>query len=102
MNTAPISQKAPTPKIQTKGASDENFPVGSFLIPKALRPHVMCYYNFAREIDDIADNPASSPEDKISGLEAFGQALTQGSDDLHFETADKPVSYTHLTLPTKA
>ena len=84
MKTAVTSQKT-----QRKGASDENFPVGSFLIPKALRPHVMCYYNFAREIDDIADNPASSPEDKVIALEAFGQALTQGSDNPHFDTAEK-------------
>jgi len=84
MKTAATSQKT-----QSRSASEENFPVGSFLIPKALRPHVMCYYNFAREIDDVADNPASSPEDKIQELEAFGQALTQGSDNPHFETADK-------------
>lgn len=84
MKTAPNPQK-----IQSKGASDENFPVGSFLIPKALRSHVLCYYNFAREIDDVADNPASSGEDKIKELEAFGQVLTQGSDDPYFETADK-------------
>jgi len=46
-------------------------------------------YNFAREIDDVADNPTSSPEDKIGELEDFGQALTHGSEDSHFETADK-------------
>ena len=84
MNTSQTSQKT-----QSRSASEENFPVGSFLIPKALRPHVMCYYNFAREIDDVADNPATSAEDKISELEAFGLALTQGSDDPHYETADK-------------
>ena len=27
-----------------KTASDENFPVGSFLISKALRPHIHAYY----------------------------------------------------------
>ena len=38
-----------------KGADDENFPVGSFLLPKALRPHVAIYYDLARATDDIAD-----------------------------------------------
>ena len=70
-----------------KGAKDENFPVGSILIPKALRPHVMCYYNFAREIDDVADNPASRAEEKVQRLKAFGHALTHGSDDPSLSSA---------------
>ena len=51
-----------------KGAADENFPVGSWLIPRALRPHVASYYAFARAIDDIADNPALTAADKIARL----------------------------------
>jgi squalene synthase HpnC len=58
-----------------KGADDENFPVGSFLLPKRLRPHVATYYAFARAIDDIADNPDLSPEQKIVRLRAFDAAL---------------------------
>ncbi len=41
-----------------KGSGDENFPVGSFLIRRELRPHVHAFYRFARQADDIADNPA--------------------------------------------
>lgn len=58
-----------------KGAGDENFPVGSFLLPKALRPHVATYYAFARAIDDIADNGALSADEKIARLKAFDAAL---------------------------
>jgi len=58
-----------------KGAADENFPVGSFLLPKRLRPHVATYYAFARAIDDIADNPDSPPQDKIARLNAMDDAL---------------------------
>ena len=58
-----------------KGAGDENFPVGSFLLPKRLRPHVAKFYAFARAIDDIADNPDLSPEEKIRRLRAFDAAL---------------------------
>ena len=58
-----------------KGAADENFPVGSFLLPKRLRPHVMTYYAFARAIDDIADDPDTLPQDKIAGLNAMDDAL---------------------------
>jgi squalene synthase HpnC len=58
-----------------KGAADENFPVGSFLLPKRLRPHVATYYAFARAIDDIADDEAMSPTEKIRRLKAFDAAL---------------------------
>jgi len=58
-----------------KGAKDENFPVGSFLLPKHLRPHVATYYNFARAIDDVADNPSLSGAEKIERLRAFEAAL---------------------------
>jgi squalene synthase HpnC len=59
-----------------KGAGDENFPVGSFLLPKRLRPHVATYYAFARAIDDIADNAALAPEEKIARLKAFDAVLS--------------------------
>src|SRR3546814_13215659 len=64
-----------------KGAADENFPVGSWLLPPALRPHVATYYAFARAIDDIADNPALAAEDKIARLAAFEAALTDPAAD---------------------
>ncbi len=67
---------APAETPSGKGARDENFPVGSFLLPKKLRPHVATYYAFARAIDDIADNPELSAEDKIARLSAFDAALT--------------------------
>lgn len=59
-----------------KGSGDENFPVGSFLLPKALRPHVATFYALARATDDIADNGALSPEDKLDRLDRFEKALT--------------------------
>lgn len=58
-----------------KGAGDENFPVGSFLLAKRLRPHVAAYYAFARAIDDIADHPSLPPADKIRRLRNFDAAL---------------------------
>lgn len=64
-----------------KGSGDENFPVGSWLLPAALRPHVATYYAFARAIDDIADNPALTSEDKIIRLSAFEAALSDPRAD---------------------
>jgi squalene synthase HpnC len=58
-----------------KGAGDENFPVGSFLIRRELRPHVHAFYRFARQADDIADNPALASEDKVRRLDRMGEIL---------------------------
>lgn len=58
-----------------KGAADENFPVGSFLLPKHLRPHIATFYAFARAIDDIADDEALAPAEKVKRLKAFDAAL---------------------------
>jgi squalene synthase HpnC len=58
-----------------KGAADENFPVGSFLLPRRLRPHVATFYAFARAIDDIADDDALAPAEKVRRLKAFDAAL---------------------------
>jgi len=74
----PLGDGGPPAMAETpsgKGAGDENFPVGSFLLPKRLRPHVATYYAFARAVDDIADNPALSPEEKTIRLHAFDAAL---------------------------
>ncbi len=58
-----------------KGSGDENFPVGSWLLPRPLRPHVALFYAFARAIDDIADNSRLAPSDKVARLDGFEQAI---------------------------
>ncbi len=75
LESTPENTAAPTETPSGKGAKDENFPVGSFLLPKRLRPHVATYYAFARAIDDIADNPDLTSDEKITRLNAFDAAL---------------------------
>jgi len=58
-----------------KDAAYENFPVGSWLLPAALRPHIAAYYRFARAIDDVADSAELSSEEKISRLTGFEDAI---------------------------
>ncbi len=58
-----------------KGVKDENFPVGSLLISKHLRPHVQAYYNFARVIDDIADSEILTSEEKVFRLDGMQAVL---------------------------
>lgn len=58
-----------------KDRGDENFPVGSLLTRRALRPHVHAYYAFARNADDIADSPTLTPEDKVARLDVMEAVL---------------------------
>ena len=62
-----------------KAATDENFPVGSWLLPARLRPHIATFYAYARAIDDIADNPDLEPADKIARLDGFAKTVS-GTD----------------------
>ncbi|MFO1464195.1 MAG: squalene synthase HpnC, partial [bacterium] len=55
----------------------ENFPVGSVLIPKELRPYVWAIYAFARRADDIADEDFPEAE-RLPALRAW-QALLEKS-----------------------
>ena len=59
-----------------KTAAAENFPVGSWLLPAHLRPHIATFYAYARAIDDIADNPGLDPQDKVERLDGFARAVT--------------------------
>ena len=63
-----------------KDRGDENFPVGSFLIRPALRPHVHAFYAFARNADDIADSPDLAAPDKIARLGTM-EAVLMGQQD---------------------
>jgi len=81
---------ASTVSVETpsgKGAGDENFPVGSFLIARPLRPHVAAYYAFARAIDDIADNPKLPPAEKLERLDAMDRALGEDTSEPQFAKA---------------
>ncbi|MEM9263345.1 MAG: squalene synthase HpnC, partial [Pseudomonadota bacterium] len=70
-----------------KGANDENFPVGSFLLEKRLRPHVATFYAFARAIDDIADDPVLDNAEKIRRLKLMDGALTGQVEEEGLEKA---------------
>ena len=72
-----------------KGAGDENFPVGSFLLPKRLRPMVAIFYAYARAIDDIADNPGLDPDEKVARLDGFDRALLGETDDPAYAKAHR-------------
>lgn len=64
-----------------KDRGDENFPVGSVLIRKALRPHVHAFYTFARNGDDIADSAALGAVDKVARLDLMESVLLGQADE---------------------
>ncbi len=65
-----------------KWREGENFPVGSLLLRPGVRAHVHTFYRFARNADDIADNPALAAADKIRRLDRMAAVLegASGSD----------------------
>lgn len=74
--TAVGSPGEPTDPPPQRTADAENFPVGSWLLPARLRRHIMVYYAFARAADDIADDGARDPNQKIADLDAMEAALS--------------------------
>lgn len=84
----------------------ENFPVGSFLIPKNYRKDVAIVYWFARTADDLADEGNAAPEKRLDELNKFEneyqKSLRGKSDNLYFiqlakTITEKKLSITHFT-----
>jgi len=75
-----------------KTRRDENFPVGSLLIPPHLRADVHAYYRFARTADDIADSPDMEPHEKLAQLDAMELVLTSGEVPHGMDTLHQSVS----------
>ena len=71
MTAMPATVETPSGKWR----SAENFPVGSFLIRRDLRPNVHAFYRFARNADDIADNPGLTADEKIERLDRMAAIL---------------------------
>jgi squalene synthase HpnC len=53
----------------------ENFPVASLLCPPHLRPPVRAIYVFARTADDLADEGAAAPSERIGALQRYRAGL---------------------------
>lgn len=56
----------------------ENFPVGSFLIPRSLRPDFYSIYAWSRTADDLADEGSAGSEARIAALDRLEDDLLRG------------------------
>lgn len=53
----------------------ENFPVASWLLPRALRRPVEAIYAFARSADDLADEGTRTPAERLAALQGYREEL---------------------------
>src|SRR6478672_264317 len=74
----------------------ENFPVASWLLPAAMRPHVAAVYAFARVADDIADEGTAPAEDRLARLNAWQRRLHAAVAD--YGNASSAASHAHEDL----
>src|SRR5690606_16950915 len=67
----------------------ENFPVASLLLPQRLRTPVRNIYRYARNADDIADEGAAQPGERLEQLAQYRNALQRIADgNLNLDPAD--------------
>ncbi|HVX98607.1 MAG TPA: squalene synthase HpnC [Pseudorhodoplanes sp.] len=59
---------------------DENFPVASLLFAPQHRAPIVCFYEFVRTADDIADHPTLGEADKLHALDRLEKSLVGRSD----------------------
>src|SRR5262249_44212373 len=83
MTVAPTKpQQGGTDTVETpsgKWRNSENFPVGSFLTRREVRPKLHGFYRFAGNADDIADNPELPADEKIRRLDRMAAVLDGAS-----------------------
>lgn len=83
----------------------ENFPVASWLLPAAMRPHIAAIYAFARRADDFADEPGPDLAERIRLLDDWHRRLHgnnpngTSSDDLIFAALQNTIASCRLPVP---
>lgn len=80
----------------------ENFPVGSWLIPKRYRKPIQLIYAFARTADDFADEGANTPTERIRNINHWQSelhtALNHNSGSPFFLDLASAINEHHLSI----
>ncbi|MFU8871633.1 squalene synthase HpnC [Micromonospora sp. SL4-19] len=66
--------------------SQENFPVALRILPGRYRRHLLAVYAYARQVDDLGDEPLPGPTDRLAALDAI-------EADLRSLYADREVTH---------
>lgn len=94
----PLPAVMPTPVAPLtatgKNHSNENFPVGSWLVGPHERPAIHAFYQLVRLADDIADDPLLDPPPKLQKLRRLSDVLTHAHDEGH--DAPQAVALRHV------
>ncbi len=61
-----------------RAAAAENFPVASWLLPKAQRAQVVAFYRYARSADDAADDAEATPDTRLARVATLEHELLTG------------------------
>ena len=81
-----------------KDHRSENFPVASFILKKQHRAPVMAFYRFARAADDVSDDEATTPAEKLAILERMRATLAgQSNGDPSSLELRQTLLQTHVT-----
>lgn len=80
----------------------ENFPVGSFLVPKQFREEIKLIYTFARVADDLADEGTMKPDERIERIDDWQKQLHNAirgkNSDKFFTKLAKAIQKHNLSL----
>jgi squalene synthase HpnC len=101
---SPATDHRPSPpSFATSGvmsqARSENFPVASRVLPRAVRPHLLAIYGFARLVDDIGDEAEGDRLAQLDWAEAeLGRAAAGTAEHPVFRTLAPTIARFDLSL----
>jgi len=67
-----LADAAPSAREVMARAEQENFPVASRVLPRAMREHLLAVYGYARLVDELGD---SAPGDRLAALDWLAAEL---------------------------
>jgi phytoene synthase len=85
-------------RIQTGGRRRSNLVLGLLLLPRERRRDALLFSDFCRTVDDIADSPGRTHEEKRDLLEAWLLALKPGNEEAIPEEFREMITRRHLDL----
>jgi squalene synthase HpnC len=80
LNAAAIPGGIPTPAAVMARRGGENFQVASRVLPRQIRERLLSVYGFARLVDELGDEWAGEPRDRLAALDWLEDELRRAYD----------------------